>query len=80
MTWEVERSVGTALPLVARVEVRTANRVMGEFTVDWRDGRDQINRDEELMLELIADDVGDAFARIRAREQAEPRRVLSFRR
>ena len=80
VTWDVERSAGSAHPVVARVDVRGGSAVVGEFTVDWRDGRDQINRDEELMLELVADAVGDSYARICAREQAEPRRVLPFRR
>jgi UDP-GlcNAc:undecaprenyl-phosphate GlcNAc-1-phosphate transferase len=62
------------------VEVRAGTTAIGEFTVEWRDGRAQINRDEELMLELIADAVGDNCARVRAREEAEPQRVISLRR
>jgi UDP-GlcNAc:undecaprenyl-phosphate GlcNAc-1-phosphate transferase len=79
VSWEVERPGGNSKPLVARVEVRAASARIGEFVVDWRDGRAQINRDEELTLELVADAVGEAWSRIRVRRTPE-RRLVSVRR
>ena len=40
----------------------------------------ELNRDEELALELVADAVGDRAAKLLARADADPQRVVALRR
>jgi UDP-GlcNAc:undecaprenyl-phosphate GlcNAc-1-phosphate transferase len=80
LTFETERPAGSALPLEVRVEVRDGEESFGWLMIAWRDGRSEINRDEELALELLADAVGDRAARLSAESEADPRRVVSLRR
>ena len=60
--FETERPAGTSFPVEARVELTQHERSMGYLAATWRDGRMDVDRDDELGLELIADAlaVGDA--------------------
>jgi UDP-GlcNAc:undecaprenyl-phosphate GlcNAc-1-phosphate transferase len=80
LTFETERPAGSALPLEVRVEAKVGDESFGSLGIAWRDGRSEINRDEELALELVADAVGDRVARLSAEAEADPRRVVSLRR
>ena len=53
--FETERPAGNGFPLEVRVELVHGDRRMGFLTMTWRDGRVEIDRDDELGLELIAD-------------------------
>jgi UDP-GlcNAc:undecaprenyl-phosphate/decaprenyl-phosphate GlcNAc-1-phosphate transferase len=80
LTFETERPAGSALPLEVRVEVKDGEVSFGWLRIVWCDGRSEINRDEELALELVADAVGDRMARLSAAAEADPKRVVSLRR
>jgi UDP-GlcNAc:undecaprenyl-phosphate GlcNAc-1-phosphate transferase len=78
--FETERPAGTALPLAVRVEVKVEEALLGQLVLTWRDGRSEINRDEELALEVVADAVGERAAHLLAQADADPRRVVALRR
>ncbi len=80
VVFETRRPAGAALPLEVRVEVKEGEVSLGWLTLSWRDGRGEINRDEELALELVADAVAERAAAFLARAEAEPGRVVSLRR
>jgi UDP-GlcNAc:undecaprenyl-phosphate/decaprenyl-phosphate GlcNAc-1-phosphate transferase len=67
ITFETERDAGAALPLDVRVELRSATTVIGHLRFSWRDGRGEVNRDEELAIELAADFIARAAQRVFAR-------------
>ncbi len=80
MVFETVRPAGSALPLEVRMEVRSGDLLLGWLQLSWRDGRSEINRDEELALELVVDAVGARAERLLARSEEEPKRVVSLRR
>jgi UDP-GlcNAc:undecaprenyl-phosphate GlcNAc-1-phosphate transferase len=80
LVFETERSAGSALPLEVRQEVKDGELALGWLYVAWQDGRSEIDRDEELALELVVDAVGSRVARLLAEEEAGPGRVVSLRR
>jgi UDP-GlcNAc:undecaprenyl-phosphate GlcNAc-1-phosphate transferase len=80
LTFETQRPAGSALPLEVRLEVKGGDEVLGFFFIAWADGRSEINRDEELTLELVADAVGDRTAKLMAQADADPKRVVALRR
>ncbi|MFL5353818.1 MraY family glycosyltransferase [Archangium sp.] len=80
LTFETQRPAGSALPLEVRLEVKGGEVSLGWLCIVWRDGRSEINRDEELALELAADAVGDRMMKLLAEAEADPRRVVSMRR
>lgn len=76
--FDATRPVGTALPLEVRLEIRAGDEGVGSLFIAWRDGRPEVNRDEELALELIVDSLGHAVAGLAA-ERAEGAKVVSIR-
>ncbi|MDY7226990.1 MraY family glycosyltransferase [Hyalangium rubrum] len=80
VVFETQRPAGSALPLEVRIEVKDDEVPLGWLQLSWRDGRAEINRDEELALELVADTVAERAASFMARAEAEPGRVVSLRR
>lgn len=78
--FELERPAGSALPLEVRIEVKDDEVLLGQLLLSWRDGRTEINRDEELALEVVADAVGECAGRLLALADADPRRVVALRR
>ncbi|HZI04404.1 MAG TPA: undecaprenyl/decaprenyl-phosphate alpha-N-acetylglucosaminyl 1-phosphate transferase, partial [Archangium sp.] len=80
LTFETQRPAGSALPLEVFLDVKSGDETLGRFTIAWSDGRAEINRDEELALELVADAVGDRAAKLLARADADPQRVVALRR
>jgi UDP-GlcNAc:undecaprenyl-phosphate/decaprenyl-phosphate GlcNAc-1-phosphate transferase len=80
LTFETQRPAGSALPLEVFLDVKSGDETLGRFTIAWSDGRSEINRDEELALELVADAVGDRAAKLLARADADPQRVVALRR
>jgi UDP-GlcNAc:undecaprenyl-phosphate/decaprenyl-phosphate GlcNAc-1-phosphate transferase len=62
--FETERAGGTSFPVEARVELTHGDRGMGSLAATWRDGRVDVDRDDELGLELIADAVAAMIARL----------------
>ncbi|MCY1036337.1 MraY family glycosyltransferase [Corallococcus sp. BB11-1] len=71
---------GASSPLEVRVEVKDGEALLGTLLLCWRDGRDAIDRDEELALEVVADAVAERTAQLAALEAAEPKRVIALRR
>ncbi len=80
LTFETRRPAGSALPLEVCLRVEGSGESLGRFLIAWSDGRSEINRDEELALELVVDAVGDRAERLLARAEAPPLRVVSLRR
>jgi UDP-GlcNAc:undecaprenyl-phosphate GlcNAc-1-phosphate transferase len=80
LTFETQRPAGSALPLEVCLKVEGSEEPLGRFLIAWSDGRSEINRDEELALELVADAVGDRAAKLLAQAEAAPLRVISLRR
>jgi UDP-GlcNAc:undecaprenyl-phosphate GlcNAc-1-phosphate transferase len=80
LTFETERPAGSALPLEVRLEVKGGEESFGWLMIAWSDGRMEMNRDEELALELVADAVGDRAAMLLTWAEAAPKRVVSLRR
>ncbi|HYO59063.1 MraY family glycosyltransferase [Archangium sp.] len=80
LTFETQRPAGSALPLEVGLEVKSGDERLGRLVIAWSDGRSEINRDEELALELVADAAGDRVAKLLARVDADPRRVVALRR
>jgi UDP-GlcNAc:undecaprenyl-phosphate/decaprenyl-phosphate GlcNAc-1-phosphate transferase len=78
VVFETERPAGSALPLDLRVEVKDGDVRMGWLRMSWKDGRAEVNRDEELALELVADAVAERASELMALETAEPGRVVSL--
>jgi len=76
--FETKRPAGTALPLEIRVDLKERDVTYGTLVIDWRDGRGEVNRDEELALELLADAVARAAASSLARAD-DPSRVVALR-
>ncbi len=62
--FESERPAGTSFPVEARVDLAHGDRGMGYLAATWRDGRIEVDRDDELGLELIADAVAGMVARL----------------
>jgi len=79
VVFETQRPAGSALPLEVRVDVKDGDAGLGQLLLDWRDGRGEVNRDEELALELLADAIGRAAAGVLARAAADPSRVVAMR-
>jgi UDP-GlcNAc:undecaprenyl-phosphate GlcNAc-1-phosphate transferase len=76
--FETKRPAGSALPLEVRVDVKDRELSYGTLVLEWRDGRGEVNRDEELALELLSDAVARAAALVLARA-ADPSRVVALR-
>ncbi len=62
--FETERPGGTSFPVEARVDLAQGERTMGYLAATWRDGRAEVDRDDELGLELIADAIAGMVARL----------------
>jgi UDP-GlcNAc:undecaprenyl-phosphate GlcNAc-1-phosphate transferase len=80
LIFETERPAGSALALEVRQEVKAGDSPLGWLHVAWRDGRAEIDRDEELALELVVDVVGARVARLLAQEERVLARVIPLRR
>lgn len=78
VAYELTRGTDKGVPFAVRVELRAANRTFGSVGISWRDGRLEVDRDAELALELIADEVSDVAQRLLAPPSPEAR-VLTFR-
>lgn len=80
LVFETQRASGLAVPFEVRIEVMDEEVRLGSLLLVWRDGRDAINRDEELALEVVADAVAETAARLLSLPQPEPARVIALRR
>jgi UDP-GlcNAc:undecaprenyl-phosphate GlcNAc-1-phosphate transferase len=62
--YDLERDAGTALPVDLVVELKERELPpLGSLRVSWRDGRLEVDRDDELALELVAAAVTDTVMR-----------------
>jgi UDP-GlcNAc:undecaprenyl-phosphate GlcNAc-1-phosphate transferase len=78
-TYTTSRQSGTALPFEVKLDIKIGGAVRGALNIAWRDGRVEVNRDEELALELVADSISECAARLDAHAPAEPGRVVALR-
>ncbi|QRN95945.1 undecaprenyl/decaprenyl-phosphate alpha-N-acetylglucosaminyl 1-phosphate transferase [Archangium violaceum] len=78
LTFETQRPAGSALPLEVCLRVEGSGGWLGRFLIAWSDGRSEINRDEELALEVVVDAVGDRAGKLLAQAEADPQRVVSL--
>jgi UDP-GlcNAc:undecaprenyl-phosphate GlcNAc-1-phosphate transferase len=79
ITFDTSRPVGSALPFHFAVEVKLGDDTLGVLSLSWRDGRAEMNRDEELALELASDSIAKAVGRIWAVKAADPAKVVALR-
>ncbi|MBM4380315.1 MAG: undecaprenyl/decaprenyl-phosphate alpha-N-acetylglucosaminyl 1-phosphate transferase, partial [Deltaproteobacteria bacterium] len=77
--FERQREAGASLPVRARVDVRAGPSDFGFLEGAWADGRAEVNRDEELALELLADALAQRLASLRAGRTPSSDRVVSLR-
>ncbi|RKH68001.1 MraY family glycosyltransferase [Corallococcus llansteffanensis] len=81
VTFEAKRpEAGASSPLEVRVEVKDGDVLLGTLRLCWRDGRDAIDRDEELALGVVADAVAERTVQLADLEAAEPERIIAMRR
>jgi UDP-GlcNAc:undecaprenyl-phosphate GlcNAc-1-phosphate transferase len=66
LLFEITREAGSALPLDVQIDATNSERRVGQILVSWRDGRAEVNRDEELALETLAEVVGQTAGRLSA--------------
>ncbi|EAU69743.1 UDP-N-acetylmuramyl pentapeptide phosphotransferase/UDP-N- acetylglucosamine-1-phosphate transferase [Stigmatella aurantiaca DW4/3-1] len=78
VVFETERPAGAAMPLDMRIAMKDDDVQVGWLRLSWKDGRAEVNRDEELALELVADAVAERAHQLMALEDAEPGRVVSL--
>lgn len=71
VTFELDRTTDTALPVTVRAPIDGTNPDAGELVLLWRDGRSEVDRDEEVAAELAADAVSRALDRIAAHRASE---------
>lgn len=79
ITFETVRPAGAATPFQFTAELLVMEQSLGQLSLSWRDGRGEVNRDEELALELVADSIAKAVSRIRAHQAADPSKVVALR-
>jgi UDP-GlcNAc:undecaprenyl-phosphate GlcNAc-1-phosphate transferase len=80
MLMETERPhAGSAYPVGLRLSLHAPDKAFGSLSLTWRDGRGEVNRDEELALEILAEVVSATLQRLDARTVELPRRVASMR-
>jgi UDP-GlcNAc:undecaprenyl-phosphate GlcNAc-1-phosphate transferase len=60
VTFETRRPTELGLPLEVTLPIDGREGRLGLLTLAWRDGRAEVNRDEELALELLSDAVARA--------------------
>jgi UDP-GlcNAc:undecaprenyl-phosphate GlcNAc-1-phosphate transferase len=79
VTFELSHAVGLSLPVRAQVEVRSGSIAFGLVEATWMDGRGEVNRDEELALELLADSLARRLVVLQQGRAAGPDRVVPLR-
>jgi UDP-GlcNAc:undecaprenyl-phosphate GlcNAc-1-phosphate transferase len=60
LRFETRRLGGAALPLEISLDITWNERKLGSLDLAWGDGRGEVDRDEELALELVADSIAKA--------------------
>jgi UDP-GlcNAc:undecaprenyl-phosphate GlcNAc-1-phosphate transferase len=60
LRFETRRPGGSALPLEISLDITANEHKFGSLDLAWRDGRGEVDRDEELALELVADSIAKA--------------------
>ena len=78
--YELEREAGTALSLDVSVPLGAPDGTsLGEIRVSWRDGRREVDRDDELALEQIAQAVSSTVLRISIPPVVQGAKVVPIR-
>jgi UDP-GlcNAc:undecaprenyl-phosphate GlcNAc-1-phosphate transferase len=79
VTFELSAEAGLSLPVRAQVEVRSGSIAFGVLEATWMDGRGEVNRDEELALELLSDSLARRLVALQQGRAAGPDRVVPLR-
>lgn len=79
VVYETRRDAGTAPQVEVQVPLGERQADTGRLVVSWRDGRTEIDRDEELALEMIADTAANKVERLTLEKEAGPQKVISLR-
>jgi UDP-GlcNAc:undecaprenyl-phosphate GlcNAc-1-phosphate transferase len=79
MFMQTERpQAGSAYPVGLRLSLHAPDRSFGSLTLTWRDGREEVNRDEALALELLAEVVSATLQRLDETTPVGPRRLVAL--
>ncbi len=79
LAFKLRRDAGTALPLSVVLELKVGEDHFGTISLQWQDGRHEVDRDEELALEVLADVVAKAARKIQVRAMTPPPNVVRLR-
>jgi len=78
--YDFERSAGTALPIELSIDLGSMDGVsLGVLHATWRDGRREVDRDDELALEQIAQVVTATVLRISIPSVVAGAKVIAIR-
>jgi UDP-GlcNAc:undecaprenyl-phosphate GlcNAc-1-phosphate transferase len=76
--YESDRQAGSALPVDVRVDLKVGECRVGYLSVTWRDGRGEVDRDEELALELVANAIASVATRMTLPPLSEDSSVVTL--
>ena len=78
--YDLERAVGTTHPVEMAVELDTVDGAsLGVIRACWRDGRGEVDRDDELALEQVAQAVSATIVRISIPPMVDGAKVVPLR-
>jgi UDP-GlcNAc:undecaprenyl-phosphate GlcNAc-1-phosphate transferase len=75
--FETRRPMGSALPFDLGLDIQAEDVKIGKLRLSWRDGRSEVNRDEELALEMVAHSIGKAAGHLRNRTASQRLRLIA---
>ncbi len=79
VSFETRRPSRNAFPLDLRIDIPGRDQPLGFLALTWTDGRGEVDRDEELAIEVVADSVAKAVARAQQIQSADPQKVVALR-
>ena len=65
---------------MARARASSGAGAHGTLAATWRDGRAEVDRDQEIALELLSKQLGHTLDRLADRAAADPEIVLPLKR
>lgn len=82
LTWRAPADAGHD-PCRVTIDLETSGKAglapLGEVSVVWTDGRREVNRDDEIALEMLVDQLEPVLSRLRV-EPSAPSNVIAFQR
>jgi UDP-GlcNAc:undecaprenyl-phosphate GlcNAc-1-phosphate transferase len=77
ISFETRRPMGSALPFDLRLDIQADHRPIGKLKLSWQDGRSEVDRDEELAVEIVADSIGKAAGQLLSRSAPHKLRLVA---